>query len=212
MRPPPVMDPTADAYKKAVLYLRDGGMVICPSDANYGIAVNPFNRSAVASCFDAKKRAGAKPLTLFVAEPGDWRRFGTVRNERLMEKLAHLYWPGPLNIVIDKNDKSPDLALEPDATISIACHANPVVRNLAREFGGAVAMTSANLSGTSDGILVDVDTAVQHVGSSVKMVLRGGPVETTTSTTIVRLEQDMTLLREGDLTFKRMQSDVHALQ
>lgn len=209
---PPILDPTPEAIAKAVAHLRAGEIVICPSDANYGIAVDPFNPDAVASCFESKNRPGVKPLTLFVAEPGDWRRFGTADNERLIDSLASLYWPGPLNIVMDKRDGAPNLALHEDATISVACHANPVVRSLALAFGGAIAMTSANLSGMSDGVLVGVDTAVQHVGKSVSLVLRGGPVETTTSTTILRVEHTMSLLREGDLTFDQIKSDVLELQ
>ncbi|QZA32143.1 Sua5/YciO/YrdC/YwlC family protein [Hydrogenibacillus sp. N12] len=69
-------------------------------------------------------------------------------------------------------------------------------------------MTSANLSGTFDDALVDLDAALEHLGSAVKMALRGGKVSTTKSTTIVRVGKDMTLLREGDLRFDRIQREV----
>ena len=209
---PPILEPSPEALKRAACHLRDGRVVICPSDANYGIAVDPFNADAVAACFEIKKRAGVKPLTLFINDPSDWQRFGTARNERLVKKLADLYWPGPLNLVLDKIEGAPNLALTADPTISIACHANPVLRQLLRTFNGAVAMTSANLSGASDGVLVDIDAAVQHVGHSVKLALSGGPVSTTTSTTIVRVSDGLSLLREGDLTFDRIQSDILALK
>lgn len=209
---PPILNPTPEALKSAACHLRDGGIVICPSDANYGIAVDPFNADAVALCFEIKKRAGVKPLTLFINDPADWQRFGTARNERLMNNLADLYWPGPLNIVLDKVEGAPNLALAEDTTISVACHANPVLRRLLSAFDGAVAMTSANLSGTSDDVLIDIDAAVQHVGHSAKLALTGGPIATTTSTTIVRVDDGLLLLREGDLTFDRIQSDILALR
>lgn len=208
MTSPPVRDPTPEALAEAVWIMRNGGIVICPSDANYGIAVDPFNFTAVSSCFDAKQRPGQKPLTLFIADSADWVRYGQVRNRRLMDRLTSLFWPGPLNLVVDKIEGAPELAMTADSTVSIACHANPVVRNLARAFGGAIAMTSANLSGASDGALVDLDGAVRDVGPAVKLALRGGPVHTTTSTTILRVDQDMSLLREGDLTFERLRAEV----
>ncbi len=207
---PPILEPGPEALKQAARHLRDGGIVICPSDANYGIAVDPFNAEAVASCFEIKMRDGGKPLTLFIRDPADWRRFGAARDERLVQKLADLYWPGPLNIVLDKVEGAPNLALSEDATISIACHASPVLRKLLSAFGGAVAMTSANLSGASDGVLVDINAAVRHVGRAARLALSGGPVSTTTSTTIVRVDDGLTLLREGDLTFDRIRSDIPA--
>jgi len=209
---PPILEPGPEALKQAAGHLRDGGIVICPSDANYGIAVDPFNAEAVASCFEIKRRDGVKPLTLFIRDPADWRRFGTAREERLVQKLADLYWPGPLNIVLDKVEGAPNLALAEDATISIACHASPVLRKLLSAFDGAVAMTSANLSGASDGVLVDIDAAVRHVGHSARLALSGGPVSATTSTTIVRVDDGLSLLREGDLTFDRIRSDIPAPQ
>jgi len=208
MKTLPILEPTPEAIERAVAYLRDGEIIICPSDANYGIAVDPFNENAVLSCFDIKKRSGSKPLTLFIADPRDWKLFGQAENEKLVDDLSQLYWPGPLNIVLEKKQGAPNLSLSNDTTISIACHANPVVRQLAHNFGGAIAMTSANLSGMSDDNLVNIDTAIQHVGASVKLVLRGGNVNTTRSTTIVKVNQSISLIREGDLSFEQIQSDI----
>ncbi len=208
MTSPPVKTPTPEVIAEAVTIMRNGGIVICPSDANYGVAVDPFNFAAISSCFDAKRRPGQKPLTLFIADPADWVRYGHVHNSVLMKNLTTCYWPGPLNLVINKREGAPELAMTTDSTIAIACHANPVVRSLARAFGGAIAMTSANLSGTSDGVLVDLDTAVRDIGPSVRLALRGGPIQTTTSTTILRVDEDMSLLREGDLSFERLRAEI----
>ncbi|MBT9283681.1 MAG: threonylcarbamoyl-AMP synthase [Hydrogenibacillus schlegelii] len=208
MKTAQIKDPTPDTLREAADLLRAGEAIICPSDANYGLAVDPFNRRAVERCFEIKKRSGNKPLTLFIADPKAWKLYGEAENAALVDALADLYWPGPLNIVVTKRPDAPDLSLEPTETIAIACHANPVIHDLIRTFGGPIAMTSANLSGTFADALVGLEAALEHLGSDVKLALRGGKITTTKSTTIVRVGADMTLLREGDLSFERIQREV----
>ena len=201
-----IRDPGPEATAEAVRVLGDGGIVLVPSDANYGVAVDPFNAQAVASCFAIKGRPGTKPLTLFIAEPGDWAKFGRVGKPSMMSRLAEAFWPGPLNIVIDKSANSPDLSMVEDETISIACHANPILRDVTKAFGGAIAMTSANLAGRADGMLVDLSTAMDQLGASVKLAIRSGPAKATKSTTILRLSDQVSLIREGDLTMDEVRA------
>lgn len=65
-------------------------------------------------------------------------------------------------------------------------------------------MTSANLSGQADGILVDLDLAVEQIGDVVDMVLTGEANNTTKSSTIISLAGRPQILRHGDITQAQM--------
>lgn len=207
----PVLSPSEENIAVAAACVRDGGVVVAPSDTNMALTVAPDYESAIDRAYEIKDRPLSKPLTLFVREPDDWRRFGRHDDPALVDALADAFWPGPLNLVLERDAPALDDRCAMDGTVSVGCLANPVWREFADAVGGPVAMTSANRSGTvPDDRLVDVDLAVDHVGDGVDYVLRGEPDGTTRASTILSLADGgpdkATILRRGDLTADAVES------
>jgi len=155
--------------------------------------------------YDIKDRPRHKPLTLFVREPSDWRRFGQHEHPELVDRLAEQFWPGPLNLVLERDAPELDEQCAMDGTVSVGCLANPVWREFADAVGGPVAMTSANVSGTvPDDTLVTPEMARDHLGDGVDYLLGGQPDGTTRASTILSLaagaDGEATVLRQGDVT------------
>lgn len=71
-----------------------------------------------------------------------------------------------------------------------------------------VAMTSANLSGQADGILVDFDLACRQVGDKVDYLFRGEAQNTTQSSTIISLVGKPTILRLGDISKEEIEETI----
>ena len=197
-----LLEPTAENVERAAAVIRDGGVVVAPSDTNLALTLDPTQSQAVERAYAIKDRPPHKPLTLFVRDPDDWRRYATHRTPSLVEKVVDAFWPGPVNVVLPATDAVPHQRCMRDGTVSIGCLSNPVWRDLAATVDGALAMTSANESGTvDDARLVDVDLAADHVGDDVDLLLAGEPQGTTRASTILDLSSGQpTILRPGDVT------------
>ena len=71
-----VLDPTPKNLRRAAARIRDGGVVLSPSDTNMALGVDPRDEAAIARVYDIKGRRPEKPLPLFVRDPAGWRRYG----------------------------------------------------------------------------------------------------------------------------------------
>lgn len=209
-----IIEPTKENIKKAVQYLENGGVVVCPSDCNLGLTVDPWNDEAVAKIFVIKQRPATKPLTLFIKNPEDWKKYAEYdqQTENIVEQITKAFWPGPLNIILKKGNNVPEKMVCGGNTISISCMANLVLNQLIEEFNGPVAMTSANMAGQADGVLVDIEMASQQVGDQVDCILKGGSQGTTKSSTIIDLSSTPKIIRYGDITAKELNRVVNVFE
>ncbi|ELZ23181.1 hypothetical protein C475_16069 [Halosimplex carlsbadense 2-9-1] len=197
----PVLDPTDENLRRAAECIRDGGVVVAPSDTNLALTLDPWNPEAVRRAYEIKDRPAHKPLTLFVRDPDDWRRYGTHDDPELVDALVDRFWPGPLNLVLSSTDRVSDERLQRDGTVAVGCLGNPTWRRLAALVDGPLAMTSANRSGTvDDDTLVDTDLAREHVGDGVDLIIDGEARGTTRASAILGLAGDPELLRRGDVS------------
>ena len=195
----PILEPTDEAIARAAAIVRAGGVVVCPSDTNLALTVDPWNAAAVERAFAIKGRPAQQPLTLFLGEPEEWTLYGVPEDREEVAAFVATFWPGPLNIVMPRTAAVPEAALKGSATVSLGCFANPTPRRLIRAVGRAVAMTSANLSGQADGVLVDLDLAARQIGGAVDLILKGQANGTTMSSTIIELGARPRILRAGDI-------------
>ena len=86
-------DPVADA----VAALRDGALVVFPTDTVYGIAAHPGRPGATDRLFAAKGRPRELELPVLAPDLASARTVADL-DERA-ERLAARFWPGPLTIV-----------------------------------------------------------------------------------------------------------------
>ncbi|MEW2291343.1 L-threonylcarbamoyladenylate synthase [Streptomyces sp. NPDC006743] len=198
-----VVAPTERNLQIAGELVRNGGVVVAPSDTNLALTMDPWNSAAVERAFAIKRRPPTSPLTLFVRHPQEWQEYTQVPEalREAVRRLTDAFWPGPFNIVLPRNTRIPDHLVCGGPTVAIGCLSNPTVQRLIETTGRPVAMTSANLSGQADGVLVDLDLAVEQIGQSVDMVVKGGHQGTTASSTIVTAATvPFRVLRLGDIT------------
>src|SRR5450830_1051181 len=96
--------PSAEAINLAAAVLRDGGIVVFPTETVYGIG------AAATSCFgpqeivDVKMRPASKPLPWLVEAESALDTFGTGVPD-YTHRLAQKYWPGPLSLVVNASSK-----------------------------------------------------------------------------------------------------------
>jgi L-threonylcarbamoyladenylate synthase len=170
-----------------------------PTETVYGLAGDATDSLAVASIFEAKGRPTFNPLIAHVADIEEAMRHGVFDDRAL--RLAEAFWPGPLTLVLPHRDGSPisELARAGLATVALRVPSHPVARALIRAAARPLAAPSANRSGRVS------PTAASHVhaelGSSVAMILDGGPCDIGVESTVVAcVGGSMELLRPGGVT------------
>lgn len=184
------------------LALRDGKLVVFPTETLYGLGGDPGNRSAIERIYDVKGRPRDDPLPLAVSSWEEVERVAVV--DKLARAIFDEFLPGPLTIVLKKKDMSTFRWVSPGETIGIRIPFQPLAVELAEEFGPITA-TSANLHGGEDP--VSVENAIDQLGSKVDYYVDGGKTVLGVPSTIVDLSQgEVRILREGAIQRERIEA------
>lgn len=200
---PEVLTPSPAAYAKAAAALRAGGLVALPTETVYGLGADAGNDRAVADIFAAKGRPSFNPLIVHV--PGLEEAEALVHLDERARRLADLFWPGPLTLVLPRRAEAP-LSLLVSAgldTVAVRAPAHPVARALLEAAGRPIAAPSANVSGHVS------PTAPMHVaeefpdgaGGRLQLILAGGRCPIGLESTVLDLTGEVpVLLRPGSVT------------
>lgn len=133
--------------KKAVSALRSGGVIAIPTDTVYGLGADAFNAEAIQKLYTIKGRPEEKPIPLVL---GSVKDVETVAQNipGFFYHLAKKFWPGGLTIIVESKNLLPQLTAGGN-TVGLRIPNNILLLNILNEFGGPLAITSANLSGES---------------------------------------------------------------
>jgi L-threonylcarbamoyladenylate synthase len=190
--------------RQAAEIIKRGGIVAFPTETVYGLGADAFNPLAVARIFEVKKRPSFDPLIVHVADPADVKKLAkeTPSNAK---KLIERFWPGPLTIVLLKEENIPDIVTAGLPTLAIRMPNHPMALALIEESGIPIAAPSANpfgyLSPTTAGHVRD------QLGDQVDLILDGGPCPVGVESTIVSfLEEKPVVLRHGGVSLEEIES------
>ena len=191
------------AITQAAAEARAGNLIVIPTDTLYGLACDAFNPAAVRMIYAAKQRPFSKPIPILLADHSDLQR--VVRTvPDVAQTFINQYWPGPLTLLLPKH---PDLPTEISNNDSVAVRIpnNQVGRDIIRAAGGALAVTSANLSGQEPAETA-VD-ALNKLAGWVTAVVDDGPSPHAEASTILDCTgHELKILREGPISTQSLLS------
>lgn len=186
--------PETKAIAAAVEALRDGGLVIFPTETAYGIACDATNTTAVKRLFKAKNRDISKTLPVIVSSHAMARKYGAFN--ALSKGLAKAFWPGPLTVIVPAVPGMPKGIVSKDDEIAMRVSSHRVASALARRLGKPIAATSANPSGKPE--KYSVEKVLGGFGVAFDVVLDGGKLKKRKPSTVVRCGDEICeILREG---------------
>jgi L-threonylcarbamoyladenylate synthase len=173
--------------RRAVDILRAGGLVGLPTETVYGLAVDAANEVAVRRMFAVKGRPASHPVIVHLAGAGSLDAWAASVPEAA-RRLAAAFWPGPLTLVLERNERASDVVTGGQDTVALRVPAHPLALEVLAAFGGGLAAPSANRFGHVS------PTTAQHVrddlGAEVDLVLDGGPCAVGVESTILDLASD----------------------
>lgn len=182
------------SIKQAAEIIRSGGLVAFPTETVYGLGANALDAAAVQKIFEMKGRPGTSPLIVHVASV-EMARKVVAEWPPLAEELARQWWPGPLTMVLRKQDSCPVNVTAGLPTVGVRMPNHPLALELIEAAGVPIAAPSANrFTGLSPTTADHVKTAF---GGAVP-VLDGGPCTVGIESTVVAIEGGkLKLLRLG---------------
>ena len=141
-----IPDPLGDAVR----WLRTGGLLAYPTETVWGLAADATSDRAVARLLRWKGRGDADPLAILVELAADLPRLGFELG-REAKRLASLFWPGPLTLVLPCRARYAPGVARADGAVGVRCSSHPLAAALARRLRtdqvGPITATSLNRSG-----------------------------------------------------------------
>lgn len=155
-----------DDLKQALEVLKQGGVILYPTDTIWGIGCDATNPEAVKKVYDIKHRADSKALLVLVDTDAKVQQY--------VRKVPRQAWDlmdlttKPLTIIYENAvNLAPDLLAE-DGSVGIRVTKEDFSRDLCYHFRKAITSTSANVSGqpspaTFQNISDDIKNAVDYI-------------------------------------------------
>jgi len=186
------------ALEQTIAAIQKGGIVAFPTDTVYGIAASLTAPEALHRIFTVKGRTAAKTLPILIASGAALKPLVRNPDPRLLA-LANQFWPGPLTMILPGNPDLPPEVLASDGTIGLRIPNHSVALTIAERSGGAIAVTSANPSGSAPALhAADIPP---FLAEHIDIILDGGIARGGKASTVVRLGDDgLEILREGTIT------------
>lgn len=176
--------------EQVVQVLHGGGLVVYSTDTVYGLGADPTFPDAIRRIFEVKGRPDEKAI-IWLVDSLDTARAACIVDDRA-ERLAEVFWPGALTLVLPRRDPPPDIL----PTLGIRVPAHPAALGILRAMDGPVATTSANRSGKPSARTAD--EAATTIGSEVDLIIDAGPAPGGTESSVLDLSvSPPRLLRAG---------------
>ncbi|MEW5847345.1 MAG: L-threonylcarbamoyladenylate synthase [Myxococcota bacterium] len=198
-------NPDPRVLQQAAQVLRRGGLVAFPTETVYGLGARALDQAAVQRIYAAKGRPGWNPLIAHVLDAHMAQRDVVSSWPPLAETLARAFWPGPLTLVLPRQDRVPPNVSAGLPSVAVRAPAHPVARELIRLLDEPVAAPSANR------FMAISPTTADHVekglGEAVDILLDGGPANVGVESTVVDLTSSPPrVLRPGGITLDALRA------
>ena len=178
--------------------IKEGKIVILPTDTVYGIAVDALNEESVKRIYNLKHRDISKPCCILVSDIDMIKRF-TENITPLEEKIIGNFSPGALTIVLEKNNKIPSVVTANLDTVGVRIPDNKFLIELIKKIGSPIVATSLNISGEESN--TSIKNMPDEIRQNVDLIVDGGEAKIGKASTIVIVKNNkIEILREGPIT------------
>lgn len=191
-----------DKIQKAAAFIKRGDVCAFPTETVWGLGANAYDEKAVRKIFKAKGRPADNPIIVHVASKKDIRILASEINNTA-RKIIKQFFPGPVTVILKKNEIVPDIVTSGLDTIAIRMPSLKLTREFIKSCGVPVAAPSANISGSVSPtsfihVLQDFDGKIPCVlvGPDAKYGLESTVIDCTVEPAVI--------LRPGVITLEQL--------
>lgn len=184
--------------EKVATGIKNGGIVLFPTETVYGIGTNGLDEVAVEKLYKVKKRNRRNPINLLVNNLTMVEEI-TLGISPLEYKLMEAFFPGPFTIILKKRPIIPDIVTANSDLVGIRMPSGSIAKKLVELAGVPIAAPSANISGRPSG--TNLKDIINEFSNQLDFIIDGGESKIGIESTIVRVIEDIPhILRPGSIT------------
>jgi L-threonylcarbamoyladenylate synthase len=191
-----------DNSKQAAKFILKSEVVAFPTETVYGLGANAFDEKAVKEIFKMKGRPQDNPLIVHISAKNQVNLIASGVST-VARELIKKYFPGPLTVILKKNEIIPDIVTAGLDSIAVRMPSSKPARELIRASGVPIAAPSANISGSPS------PTTFRHVledfNGKVPCILIGSKSKYGIESTVIDCTGDTpVVLRPGIITLEEL--------
>ena len=196
--------------KEAGETIKNGGLVLFPTETVYGIGANGLNTEAVEKIYKAKGRKSDNPLILHISNFEMIEQIAKNITE-LEKKLMEAFWPGPFTIILERTEIVPDIVTAGLETVGIRMPSGKIALKLIEYAQVPIAAPSANISGKPSG--TKIQDIYDELKDKVDFIIDGGETEVGIESTVVKVIDGIPhILRPGKITAEQIKQIAGAVE
>ncbi|MBT5749825.1 MAG: threonylcarbamoyl-AMP synthase [Flavobacteriales bacterium] len=190
-------NPNPKEIKKVVDCLKNGGIIIYPTDTVYGIGCNVNNKKAMERVCRIKGLDLKKHNLAFVCYDLSHIAAFTKQLATSTYKLMKKTLPGPYTFILEANNSIPKIFKNSKKEIGIRIPDNNIPREIVKELGNPIATTSVKDKDMLIEYSTDPELIYEHFNKLVDIVIDGGYGEAVPSTILNCTNNTPEIIRKG---------------
>ncbi len=199
---------TTDINKAKEVLLKNEPVAI-PTETVYGLAGNAYNEKAIKKIFELKNRPFYNPLIIHIKAASCMQDIAVEIPESAII-LADKFWPGPLTLVLKKQEHISHLITAGKDTVAIRVPNHPLTLALLNKLDFPLVAPSANPFGSISP--TNAEHVFNYFGDALNIILDGGECEKGLESTIIGFENNTPVLyRHGSICLEEIEKIVGKL-
>ena len=187
--------------EKLAEILKSNGVISVPTDTVFGICARINSKIAHDKLMKVKNRPQNKSLPVMCSNKEQIESVAKL-NEK-SEKLIKYFMPGPITLVLKKNNNLPSYVTNGKETIAIRMATSPILEKLIIEVGSPLFMTSANQSGKKECTNLD---EIEKNCPLLDGMMEGNVIFSKGSTIVDCTSDEIQILREGPISMEQIKN------
>jgi tRNA threonylcarbamoyl adenosine modification protein (Sua5/YciO/YrdC/YwlC family) len=184
--------PQQRLIKRAVGFLKNGGVLVYPTDTVYGLGGDVMNRNVYNRILKIKAASSHKLLTLICPDLTNIADWAIVPDQayRVMRRVI----PGPYTFVLQATKQVPKILLQKRKTIGVRFPDSPVVQSLLEHLGRPIISSSVP---PTDDYFTDPEEIAARFPDDIDLILDAGVMFNQPSTVVDFTGMEPEIIREG---------------
>lgn len=180
--------------ESAVKAVKNGGIIVFPTDTVYGIGCDPYNQNAIKLLYQIKNRDSAKLFPILGFSKNELSKIAFF--DEKASKIAEKFWPGEITLVLKLKDEKLKKTLKLDEKIAVRVPDNACILAILKECKLIVG-TSANVSGSKS--FRNSEECIKNI-TGYDLFVDGGIIHSTGESTVIEVDNEIRVLRQGTIS------------